>query len=280
MACLNIWEWNCASFNQRRAVLEQILFAHENRPQILLLQETLVSEPKIRGYRTVSARGEGRGVAIFVDKKLSFREIDLKIGRTNIEHNFIELIPNHSLKNSVFILNIYSSPKQTSQSFLSMLNKATSIADKSPLIIGGDFNARHTDWGYPNCDKKGTQLRDVAEKLSLQLVTDPMFPTRKGNSVSSDTTPDLTFCKNISDVDWLNTQKDLGSDHFILHIKLRVGVQPLRQQRITDWEQFRKIRKERDEPPPRGFRRILEPNQERRQIRHQRIPDTPQRRAT
>ncbi|KAG0414931.1 hypothetical protein HPB47_007902, partial [Ixodes persulcatus] len=50
-----------------------------------------------------------------------------------------------------------------------------------------------------------------------------MRPTRTGNSVSIDTTPDLTFTKNAPDPKWVNTQKDLGSDHFVIATTLHTG---------------------------------------------------------
>ncbi|XP_049529003.1 uncharacterized protein K02A2.6-like [Dermacentor silvarum] len=78
---------------------------------------------------------------------------------------------------------------------------------------------------------------------SLELVTDLQFPTRVGSSVARDTTPDLAFTKNAAGVQWANLQEYLGSDHFILSVTQETRVPPPREFRVTDWDEFRKLRK-------------------------------------
>ncbi|KAK8762491.1 hypothetical protein V5799_026241 [Amblyomma americanum] len=71
-----------------------------------------------------------------------------------------------------------------------------------------------------------------------------MTPTRVGNSVSVDSSPDLTFCKNALINRWLNTGNTLGSDHYILATTLSTS--PYRRKGrpslITDWDKFRSLR--------------------------------------
>ncbi|KAH7951768.1 hypothetical protein HPB52_012751 [Rhipicephalus sanguineus] len=81
------------------------------------------------------------------------------------------------------------------------------ITGDSRLVIGGDFNAPHTQWGYGHSSKKGNELADLIEKAGLTLLNE-------------DTTPDLTLCKNAGRITWENTFEDLGSDHRILSIAL------------------------------------------------------------
>ncbi|KAH7957809.1 hypothetical protein HPB52_022774 [Rhipicephalus sanguineus] len=38
------------------------------------------------------------------------------------------------------------------------------ITGDSRLVIGGDFNAPHTQWGYGRSSKKGKDLADLIEK--------------------------------------------------------------------------------------------------------------------
>ncbi|KAL1474175.1 hypothetical protein MTO96_038174, partial [Rhipicephalus appendiculatus] len=45
-------------------------------------------------------------------------------------------------------------------------------------------------------------------------------PTRIGNSVCRDTTPDLSFCRSVRDARWSNTHQSLGSDHYVLTIQV------------------------------------------------------------
>ncbi|XP_077539808.1 uncharacterized protein LOC144152414 [Haemaphysalis longicornis] len=61
-----------------------------------------------------------------------------------------------------------------------------------------------------------------------------------------DTTPDLTFTKNlVNDPQWINLLENLGSDHFIVATRLTAG--PPNHKRgnlikITNWDEFRRIR--------------------------------------
>lgn len=67
----------------------------------------------------------------------------------------IEIIPSSANRESIFILNVYSSPKDLRQRFKALITKATQLARDSPLIIAGDFNAPYHTWGYPYNTSKG-----------------------------------------------------------------------------------------------------------------------------
>ncbi|KAH9375887.1 hypothetical protein HPB48_008961 [Haemaphysalis longicornis] len=45
----------------------------------------------------------------------------------------------------------------------------------------------------------------------MRLLTDPAHPTRQGNSVQRDTTPDLSITHNIANSVWRNTGINLGT---------------------------------------------------------------------
>ncbi|XP_077530885.1 uncharacterized protein LOC144142925 [Haemaphysalis longicornis] len=105
----------------------------------------------------------------------------------------------------------------------------------------------HQSWGYLKNNVKGRNLAQDATELDYILITDPAYPTRIGNSISRDTTPDLTFVKNDADavIKWRNTGDDLGSDHVIVEITVPVpGDQKNNVKKYTwiDWSEFRKIR--------------------------------------
>ncbi|XP_077560535.1 uncharacterized protein LOC144175329 [Haemaphysalis longicornis] len=66
---------------------------------------------------------------------------------------------------------------------------------------------------------------------------------------SADTTPDLTFVKNIvaEDVQWKNTGLDLGSDHMIVETTVRLSgasAPQARKHKWVEWEDFRRQRNE------------------------------------
>nr|XP_054931769.1 uncharacterized protein LOC129387075 [Dermacentor andersoni] len=72
-----------------------------------------------------------------------------------------------------------------------------------------------------------------------------------GTSSCRDSTPDLTFVKNLSKAQWTNTAVDLGSDHYILATHFPTAPKRPKEFFFTDWDKFRKIRNERQPPTTR-----------------------------
>lgn len=105
----------------------------------------------------------------------------------------------------------------------------------------GDFNAPSRGWGYHREVKRGRRRSELASTLGLTLHTDPVHPTRIGNSVTRDTCPDLTFTRNIQYADWTNTEETLGSDHCILNTTIRTKplAKSISQARLPNWAKFR-----------------------------------------
>lgn len=143
----------------------------------------------------------------------------------------MEIVPTKKHQQSLFIFNVYSSPKHKTHKFQTLIRKTLRLAGKNAVLIGGDFNAPHGAWGYKHETPKGRNLWLDAQQEGLTPVTDPLTPTRIGKSVSADTTPDLTFTKNIPESQWINTQHDAGSDHYILETQITAG--PLKKTRQT-----------------------------------------------
>lgn len=155
----HIWQWNCASFKQRRATLQQYLESQPEKPQVILLQETLCETLTIPGYRVVAAREQGkRGLATLVSTQVSFQEHVLKINSAKLEHIMIEIVPNVKWSARLFILNVYDSPSDYKQPFNTLISKAATLARDVPIVMAGDFNAAHEAWGYQTTKKGSTLL--------------------------------------------------------------------------------------------------------------------------
>ncbi|KAH8030914.1 hypothetical protein HPB51_012303 [Rhipicephalus microplus] len=92
------------------------------------------------------------------------------------------------------------------------------IAGDNQLVIGGDFNAPHTQCGYGPSSKKGKNLAHLIEKAGLTILNELASHTRIGVGPHRDTTPDLTLCKNAGRITWENTFEDLGSDHSVMRV--------------------------------------------------------------
>lgn len=102
----------------------------------------------------------------------------------------------------------------------------------------GDFNAPHLASGYKYALVEGMTLCEVIQHYDLLLITDPMKPTRRGNNVSSDTTPVITLTHGGVEAMWW-----LGSDCNIIEIVVSNGtpVPQTRKHKITSWETLRSI---------------------------------------
>lgn len=247
-----IWQWNCRGYRRKRALLQQFLRSRQ-RPDVILLQET--NDPvKLAGYKSIDeavTAGAPPAAATLVRRNLTVAQRELM--NVSIPHVLIELIPTKGRGPGLFVLNVYSRPKARHR-FSTLLREAREAAADGPLLIAGDFNAPHAAWGYGYETPKGKRLWDDAQNEGLELITDPSAPTRRGNSVCADTSPDLTFTKNVASARWHNTQEDLGSDHSVIEIQVdaephhrvhREGTKG-KNHRLVDWDAFRKVRKEQN----------------------------------
>lgn len=249
-----IWQWNCNSFNKKKANLTQLVRSCKEKPHVIILQECgaekYIQNMSFSGYRVSRPTldpdfKQARGIATLIRKDISFMERDTPTYKKGLESMITEIIPSRTLKAHLYILNVYSSPTDRLRNFTKLLSSAVSQAKDRPLIVAGDFNAHNNVWGYSTNDRKGLNLAECANNLNLKLITDSRFPTRRGNSVQRDTTPDLTFLGN-AEGSWDNLQEDLGSDHFILEINVRITPAPPKTYRYVDWDLFRRIRGSED----------------------------------
>nr|XP_050030115.1 uncharacterized protein LOC126526244 [Dermacentor andersoni] len=113
------------------------------------------------------------------------------------------------------------------------------------MFVAGDFNAPNTAWGYVASRAKGKALLNDADELDLTLITNAACPTRTGNSVNRDPTPDLTFVGNIPNYQWKKLFDDLGSDHHIVETTIDTPSREPRKMTYVDWNKFRELRHER-----------------------------------
>lgn len=249
-----IWQWNCNSFNKKKANLTQLVRSCKEKPHVIILQEC-GAEKNIRnmsfsGYRVSRPTldpdfKQARGIATLIRKDVSFMERGTPTYKKGLESLLTEIIPSRALNAHLYILNVYSSPTDRLRNFTKLLTSAASQAKNRPLIVAGDFNAHNNVWGYATNDRKGINLAECADTLGMKLITDSRFPTRSGNSVQRDTTPDLTFLGN-AEGSWDNLQEDLGSDHFILEINVRITPAPPKTYKYVDWDLFRSLRGSED----------------------------------
>ncbi|KAH8029968.1 hypothetical protein HPB51_006174 [Rhipicephalus microplus] len=148
---------------------------------------------------------------------------------------------------SRFVLNVYTSPGEKVADFCRLFTESISLVGDAQLLLLGDFNARHPDWGDKHTDPKDRQLWSLEQDLLLTQPNDTQHPPmRIGNSVCRDTLPDLTLCKDVTRATWDNTGLSVESDQNILAITIetRLNKKPKPTARITDWPTFHPLREE------------------------------------
>lgn len=252
---LKVWHWNANGYRCRRAVLQQVVQAMTDPPDVILIQETHTEDvPKLLGYRAhasppssrAAGKGAAQGVCIFVKKGINFIPVDLSFNQNSaLEACAVELSLGKSKRIPVTIVNTYSNPQHRGQRFKAYFQNISRRAAQTRCIVAGDFNAPHKELGYPRTTAKGDNLLDEAAAAGFQLLTDPCYPSRLGTSTARDTTPDLAFIHLPveEEVRWRNTGDNLGSDHFIIEVTLRVrgitGQRSRNKHQLIDWNAFR-----------------------------------------
>lgn len=231
-----VWQWNCRSFRNKKTSL--LPFAQQHFPDIIALQEVDVNQVTLRDYNAFYTTPQARTAILVRNTKTA----QLHALSTTIDHAFVELLPSHQKHPILYILNIYSPPSGQLPGINSLIKQATRQAKGNQLAIVGDFNAPHTAWGYARNTRKGTQLQEAIQQNCLSLCNQPHTPTRIGNSVSRDTSPDLTLTRNIAVSTWRCLAETLGSDHYIIELQIpnrSCTKQRLGTARLTDWKKFR-----------------------------------------
>ncbi|KAH7968944.1 hypothetical protein HPB52_013057 [Rhipicephalus sanguineus] len=94
------------------------------------------------------------------------------------------------------VVSVYYRPltrKDQNDSF-TWLGKVQAQAASLPIVVGGDFNAKHSFRGYVKTDSRGLVLHDAIEMSTLNVCNIPDTQTRIGlHARQQDRTPDLTL---------------------------------------------------------------------------------------
>ncbi|KAH7945175.1 hypothetical protein HPB49_007382 [Dermacentor silvarum] len=238
---LHILTWNCRGFRGKRAPLQLLLPTLSPTPQVLLLQDT-ATQAALPGYNSTHSDTTNTPRA----STLVHRTLTHKTHYITSETPCVitEIIHHTHTLPSIFIANIYQPPSKPMATLESLLRELHRLVGKHPLLIGGDFNNQHTDWGYKTTTHRGRRLWLLLQNLQLSVHNNFQTPTRIGNSVSMDTSPDLVLSCSLRDVTWTRTQHTLCSDHYM--IQVTVPFKPPRHTYMThkliNWDALRTTR--------------------------------------
>ncbi|XP_077548313.1 uncharacterized protein LOC144161525 [Haemaphysalis longicornis] len=130
------------------------------------------------------------------------------------------------------------------------------------MLIAGDFNAHHPDWGHRQADARGSKLVETTEAARLMLTNDLEYPTRHGlHAGQQDTVLDLTWADQGTVWELRCGVDPMGSDHYPIWICVDSGAKNKRRRiaRAVDWDAFREAvgKCERNLPITEKLRRAV-----------------------
>lgn len=245
LAIHNILQWNCLSIRARKLDLQLLLQQH--CISLCALSETWLRNSipfNISGYNFIRAdRADGYGgVGILIRKNIVYDEIILDLEGSNLEACAIQI----SYKQCpMTVVSVYRPPNQlvTSNDLQRLFNQLS-----QPMIVLGDYNAHHVDWGCPATDSLGKRLLEIAEVENLVLLNDGT-PTRISRPHEAPSAVDVTFATpSISlDISWKVLQDSYGSDHLPILLSFKntrtasQTIYPTYRWNIrrADWESYR-----------------------------------------
>jgi len=230
---LTLMLWNATSLNGKDE--EFTYFINNNNVDVALVTETWLNSQtnlKIVNYeiiRSDSPRIIAGGVAIIIKKQLKFYTLpQIKIAGCDIV--LIKIQSNLNMTVGV----IYVPPKiQFSfDSIASTLNKY------SPIILGGDYNARHTTWNNFSNNTRGVQLYKFVNNNDISLIHSNTYtfkvPRKNASNIDIFITKDIPY--NYS----CYTINDLSSNHLPVFLKfenVNIAKKNITLDK-TDWSEF------------------------------------------
>ncbi|KAH9363852.1 hypothetical protein HPB48_005252 [Haemaphysalis longicornis] len=99
-----IWQWNCRSI--RRKIANLLELTKKDQPDTIALQETYSTNIRLQNYNAFS-----RTERTTVRPKNTLTAQLPKIMNTNVDHTFFEILPDRKTQHSIFVLSVYSPPR-------------------------------------------------------------------------------------------------------------------------------------------------------------------------
>lgn len=240
---LRILAWNCNGILQRQQEIQ--LFLDIEKIDICLLSETHLTTQthlKLRGYETHSAihpNNNARGGSAVIIRKGIKYDLQEKHESDEIQAASVSInIRNHN----IVVAAIYCPPRYNikEEDYLRFFKHLG-----EQFIIGGDFNAKHTDWGSRLTTTKGKELHEAILKHSCKW-----HSTGKPTYWPSDQnkTPDLIdfFITRKVPTDYIQVQEgfDSTSDHSSILMTISDKIitnekPPILSNKYTDWKNFK-----------------------------------------
>jgi hypothetical protein len=203
---LKIATWNANGLLGKLQDLKVFLKMHDT--DILTISETKLlnsDNVKIEGYNILRKQRDtntrGGGVAIILKTDIPFTIV--RLPATVFECTAIKLA-----HNNITVISIYNRPlNKFRQTDLDQI-----VNSSNNVIIAGDINARHIDWGNSYNNTNGITLKNYIDSHAV-TINHPMTHTHFPANNNDPSTIDFFLLKNVTNYTQAITIPALKSDH-------------------------------------------------------------------
>lgn len=171
-------------------------------------------------HRILASRDDGYGgAAVYLRNDLGYQPIQLP----SLD-NYTQAVAVKVLKFNLVIVSVYFSPSGTTSAFEEDVSKILdTLRNERRVIIGGDWNAHHGNWGNRSNDRRGNILTDLIASSEFVLMNDgsnTYIPIEQNKQPSA---IDLTLCSPelISELSWNTLDYGIGGSH---HIAIEISM--------------------------------------------------------
>ncbi|GJQ70100.1 hypothetical protein Trydic_g22573 [Trypoxylus dichotomus] len=142
----------------------------------------------------------------------------------------------HTKRGIIALYAVYSSP----QNNIEEADIDAIFNSHHPTILAGDLNSKHPQWNSKTLNRKGKQLKRIADERNLS-VDAPTEDTHIYTPTGSTDVLDLVILKNVTTPYYLETINDLSSDRLPVIMTVSIESSNIQQTiRTTNWQKFEK----------------------------------------
>ena len=232
---LQIVAWNANGLAPRQ--IELVEFAARLKPDVLLVGETHLAPgkrfrlPNYVVYRNDRPGRAGGGTAIAVRANISHHRVDLP-QRQHLECTAVEL---HGALGGVLVVSAYLPPNRE----LLRADMDAVFESHRRVIMAGDLNCKHSDWGSRMLNLNGKRLRQYADTARVTVLGPAQptyFPTR---ARARPDVLDIAAVRGICCPVHVSVMSEMSSDHnpILVHAATQ---HPIARgvRRTIEWERF------------------------------------------
>jgi Endonuclease-reverse transcriptase len=239
--------WNCQSLQNKLYELKN--FMNDKMFNIVALQETWLNANNsftfpnynfVRSDRKSNSRNPHGGVAFLISKDIHFKVVK-PVKLSSIEAIFI------SVTSGAFTFTLGSVYSPSSLKRFEAKEDLVKIFNiRGPLVLMGDWNAKHQSWNNVQSNGKGTDLKDLALSRLFDIHF-PEYPTLMPDNKKGElSTVDFVVSKNMIAITKPEVVFDLSSDHRPISFEIGVWTPipksfKVRNYKKTNWKNFRQV---------------------------------------